>query len=99
MAESTREHWDRFWIEHEAIDDVYSNEDRIVNELNRMEPRGKTVVEVGAGSGRDSLEMARQGARVIVLDYSRPSLRTPPRGLISASTCATWPMTTHLAAA
>lgn len=76
MAESTRAHWDRFWRDHEAIDDVYSNEDRLLNELFRMEPEGKRVVEVGAGSGRDSLELARRGARVIVLDYSRPSLET-----------------------
>jgi ubiquinone/menaquinone biosynthesis C-methylase UbiE len=76
MAESTREHWDRFWIEHEAIDDVYSNEDRLLAELAKLEPRGKTIVEVGGGSGRDSLELVRRGGRVVVLDYSRPSLRT-----------------------
>ncbi len=79
MAESTREHWDRFWIEHEAIDDVYSNEDRLLRELLKMSPEGRRVLEVGAGSGRDSLELARRSARVILLDYSRPSLRTVRR--------------------
>jgi len=79
VAESTREHWDRFWEEHEAIDDVYSNEDRLLAELRKLAPRGKLVMEVGAGSGRDSLELAREGARVIVLDYSRPSLATVKR--------------------
>ncbi len=76
MSESTREHWDRFWREHDAIDAVYSNEDRIVNQLLKLSPRGRTVLEVGAGSGRDSLELARAGGRVIVLDYSRPALET-----------------------
>jgi SAM-dependent methyltransferase len=32
-------------------------------------------MEVGAGSGRDSLELARRGARVVVLDYARSSFR------------------------
>jgi len=76
MAESTRAHWDQFWSEHEAIDDVYSNENRLLNELLKMNPTGKTIMEVGGGSGRDSIELALRGARVIVLDYSRPSLRT-----------------------
>ncbi len=79
MSESTRGHWDRFWREHDAIDQVYSNEDRIVNELRKMSPKGKIALEVGAGSGRDSLELVRMGARVIVLDYSRPALVTARR--------------------
>lgn len=79
MAESTRAHWDRFWEEHEAIDAVYSNEDRLLAELKKLAPAGKVVMEVGAGSGRDSLALAREGARVIVLDYSRPSLATVKR--------------------
>jgi SAM-dependent methyltransferase len=33
------------------------------------------VLEVGAGSGRDGLMLARGGARVVSLDYSLPSLR------------------------
>lgn len=79
MAESTREHWDRFWRDHEAIDDVYSNEDRLLGQLRKLDAPGKLVLEVGAGSGRDSLALAREGARVVVLDYSRPSLQTMRR--------------------
>lgn len=32
-------------------------------------------MEVGAGSGRDSLDLARRGARMVVLDYTRSSFR------------------------
>jgi SAM-dependent methyltransferase len=35
---------------------------------------GRLVLEIGAGSGRDLLELARQGARGLVLDYSPASL-------------------------
>jgi len=36
--------------------------------------RGKRILEVGAGSGRDSIELARQGAQVTVIDYVPSSL-------------------------
>src|SRR5262249_61300385 len=35
---------------------------------------GRRVLEVGAGSGRDTLELARGGAKAFVLDYSPASL-------------------------
>lgn len=40
---------------------------------------GKLVLEVGAGTGRDGIALARRGARTVSLDYSAPSL-----GLIKA---------------
>lgn len=36
---------------------------------------GTMVLEVGAGTGRDALELARRGARSVALDYSLESLR------------------------
>jgi ubiquinone/menaquinone biosynthesis C-methylase UbiE len=36
---------------------------------------GKRVLEVGAGTGRDGIELSRLGARVVALDYSAESLR------------------------
>jgi len=36
---------------------------------------GALVLEVGAGTGRDALDLARRGARAVALDYSAPSLR------------------------
>jgi SAM-dependent methyltransferase len=71
--QSTPGHWERYWSEREEIDDVYSNEDRITRQLAPLPLAGKWCLEVGAGSGRDSLELARRGARVVVLDYVRSS--------------------------
>lgn len=75
-----RRRWQRYWSEREQIDEVYSNEERISNQLTPLIRSGGTrVLEVGAGSGRDSVTLARQGATVIVLDYVLSSLVTAGR--------------------
>lgn len=74
MRESTAAHWDRYWREREDIEEVYSNEQRIVDQVRDIPLAGRRVLEVGAGSGRDSLELARAGARVFVLDYVASAL-------------------------
>lgn len=68
--------WDRYWRQNRQIDQVYSNANRVIGQLLSLTPlRGKIVVEVGAGSGRDSLALATQGATIIMLDYSQDALR------------------------
>jgi ubiquinone/menaquinone biosynthesis C-methylase UbiE len=51
--------------------------------LKCTEIAGKKILEVGAGTGRDSIKMAQAGAFVCTLDYSSESLRlvrSDPRG-------------------
>lgn len=70
MRVSSPDHWDRYWRDRkETIEEVYSNEDRILRQLDGLALDGERVLEVGAGSGRDSLELAKRGARIFVLDY------------------------------
>jgi SAM-dependent methyltransferase len=69
MRVSTPGHWDRYWRERHEIGEVYDNEDRILREVRDLPLAGRRVLEVGAGSGRDSLEIARWGATVFLLDY------------------------------
>jgi len=73
---STKENWDTYWGSKERAEEVYSNEDRIARNLAvaGFEP-GALVLEVGAGTGRDSLPLADSGAIVYQLDYSFESLR------------------------
>ena len=73
---STLEHWESYWKDHRSdIDDTYSTGGRLVREVLADGPvEGRWVMEIGAGSGRDLLELARLGARGIVLDYSPASL-------------------------
>lgn len=73
---SEKRHWDRFWEDARDADDVYSNEGRVARRLARVVPsvEGLRVLEVGAGTGRDALDLAGRGARAVALDYSAPSL-------------------------
>jgi len=78
MRESRKEHWQNFWAEAErlSLDDVYGNDGRILREIFAAgDPRGWRVLEVGAGTGRDSLALAGAGAEVVTLDYAPESLQ------------------------
>ncbi len=73
--ESTKSHWEKFWSEKREVHEVYSNDNRVLrNVLSVADLHGKRVLEVGAGTGRDSFGMVEQGASVFMLDYSTNSL-------------------------
>ncbi len=79
-GDQDRRRWQRYWAEREEIEAVYSNEERITKQLLPLVRKGNvTALEVGAGSGRDSVTLARAGARVVVLDYVPSSLHTAGR--------------------
>lgn len=72
---STKDHWEKFWDEKKEINQVYSTGDRIFSNLKSLaEFKGKKILEVGAGSGRDSFRLAHEKAQVFVLDYSPKAL-------------------------
>ena len=73
---STLDHWESYWKGHQDLDRTYSTGGRLAREILADGPvAGKSVLEVGAGSGRDSIALARDGAIALVLDYSPASLR------------------------
>jgi SAM-dependent methyltransferase len=73
---SEKRHWDDYWAASQQLDDVYANDNRIVEFLaGRFDLKGMRVLEVGAGTGRDSDTLASMGAEVWTLDYSEESLR------------------------
>jgi len=75
MKVSTKQNWDTFWEEKSNLEEVYSNTDRVRRNLLKLMPLdGANVLEVGAGTGRDSFYMAQDGARIVCLDYSMNSL-------------------------
>lgn len=67
----TIENWDAYWRRKSDLEKVYSNEGRIARNLERVtELKDRKILEVGAGTGRDSVDLARRGAFVVVLDKS-----------------------------
>ncbi len=87
-----RRRWQRYWSERERIDDVYSNEDRIIRQLLPLvREDGVLFLEVGAGSGRDSVALAQAGATIVVLDYVQSSLETA-RKVAEAAGCEVLPV-------
>lgn len=80
MKESRRENWETFWDQKQEVHDVYSNSDRVVRNLSKIvDVRGKKILEVGAGTGRDSFPLVERGAGVVQLDYSVNSIRIMKR--------------------
>lgn len=72
---STLDHWESYWKAHGNLQETYSTGDRLVREvLADGDVRGARVLEVGAGSGRDTIGLVRAGAVGVVLDYSPASL-------------------------
>jgi ubiquinone/menaquinone biosynthesis C-methylase UbiE len=72
---SEKKHWDDFWAASSELDDVYGTDERIVRNLARyVDLRGRKVLEVGAGTGRDADVIASQAAIAYALDYSEQSL-------------------------
>jgi len=72
---STLEHWESYWRGVGDVETTYSTGDRLVREILADGPvAGGRVLEVGAGSGRDTLSLVRAGAIGVVLDYSPASL-------------------------
>lgn len=85
MRASTPKHWDDYWKKQDDLDDAYSNEDRLIDGLlAQMDPRGKQILEVGGGSGRDSIRLAQMGAMVTVIDYVESSLQVVARNAARA---------------
>ncbi|HEV2104539.1 MAG TPA: class I SAM-dependent methyltransferase [Candidatus Eisenbacteria bacterium] len=73
---STLGHWESYWRGHRGdIEDTYSTGGRLAREVLADGPvAGRWVMEIGAGSGRDLIALARLGARGLVLDYSPAAL-------------------------
>ncbi len=77
MRESTKDHWQDFWEEADGLelDDVYGTDGRLVREILALgDPNGRRILEVGAGTGRDAVALAKAGAQVCTIDYVVGSL-------------------------
>ncbi len=68
--------WNEFWNKKKDLDKVYPSSPSVLKAILGTCPvKGLKILEVGAGTGRDSLALAMEGAQVYILDYSEESLR------------------------
>lgn len=83
MRASTPAHWQWFWEETDSLslEEVYGTDGRLVREVAALYSRerggdlaGLRILEVGAGTGRDAVTLAKAGAEVVTLDYVSASL-------------------------
>jgi len=78
VKRSTKGHWDKHWQREKAkfekgyILDAFRKSVDVLTGL--VDIKGKKVLEVGAGSGMDSIRLAMRGADAYVLDYSDEAL-------------------------
>jgi ubiquinone/menaquinone biosynthesis C-methylase UbiE len=75
VKESKLADWERFWERKQELSAVYPSVSNVAQEILREGAVDrKKVLEVGAGTGRDSVQLARAGATVVVLDYADNAL-------------------------
>lgn len=72
--------WDRFWSGRD-VEEIYPAVTDLLFEIRRVlpDPRGRWILEVGAGTGREGHVLAREGAHVILLDISPEALNLSRR--------------------
>jgi len=74
--ESKKNDWETFWDEKQDTEEVYSNAGRVLRHLSKVtDLHNKKVLEIGAGTGRDSFPLVEHGATVYQLDYAENSLK------------------------
>ncbi|OGC39394.1 hypothetical protein A2Y85_06250 [candidate division WOR-3 bacterium RBG_13_43_14] len=71
---STKKTWDRFWS-NRSSSEIYPPVNDIASELKKVTDLAyKKILEVGAGTGRDSIRISAEQNQVYVLDYSPISI-------------------------
>lgn len=76
MRRSDQQIWDSFWGRKQQVHKVYPASPSVLKAiLSNCTISGTRILEVGAGTGRDSIELSERGAEVYVLDFAEQSLR------------------------
>ncbi|MCH7782423.1 class I SAM-dependent methyltransferase [candidate division KSB1 bacterium] len=76
VKEPTQKDWNEFWKRDGSAGDFYHSSDTIIeNLLSVTDVRGLRILEIGAGTGGDSINLSKMGARVVALDYSEDVLK------------------------
>lgn len=71
---STKIHWQTYWnsSDHQPM---VQHKELLANLLATTSVKGKKILEVGAGMGGDSIFLAKKGASITVLDFTKEALQ------------------------
>lgn len=84
---STKKNWEDFWDPDKKVEEIYPTSESIVENLLKVtDVKGLKILEVGAGTGRDSIKLSQLGADVTVLDYTVNSLIKIKEALLTVDT-------------
>ncbi len=71
MTERPDPRWDQFWAQKDDLERVYRSSPRVLEAvMQALPPEAERVLEVGAGTGRDTAWLSERGLCAIALDSS-----------------------------
>ena len=69
LAVDTKKNWNKYHAQWMYRDEIPANPRTIKAILSRLDVKNKKILEVGSGTGRDSIYLAKLGAECVLLDY------------------------------
>jgi len=70
---STKQHWQQYW-QQEDHQPLVTHDELLKNLQSVINVSGKRILEIGVGMGGDSIYLAKQGAKVTALDFTKEAL-------------------------
>ncbi len=70
---STKQHWQQYW-QKEDHQPLVTHDELLKNLQSVINVSGKRILEIGVGMGGDSIYLAKQGAKVTALDFTKEAL-------------------------
>ena len=74
QRETLKQDWDTYWAAHEPSGYVNYTPEITRTITSQLGVQGKRVLEIGVGTGGDSSMLAKLGANVHIIDFSRKAL-------------------------
>jgi ubiquinone/menaquinone biosynthesis C-methylase UbiE len=81
VAESSLSHWETYW---KSAPEALPHPEIIEQIQKVITVKDSAVLEIGAGTGADSIELAKLGAKCTILDYSAEALKVARRNARNA---------------